>query len=256
MHHRRTVFFARTLLLTVCALVLGSRSAGSTGLSTSFGLPPPRDVHQTLSLWATWYHAYPARPQATGPALLNLQGTAISAPLSQRDWCFAALEGTVVITSPAGEVRTYNYAGVGRAAQVECKTYFPNAGAWLQATNRSRFAPARGPYGDGAAGFILVPYRTLAVDRRLIPLGTVLYIAAARGQQVTLPSGEVVVHDGYFFAGDVGGAIKGDHIDVFAGTLLTNPFPAFVKSTAAFKTTAVVVDDPAVVKQLRALHAP
>jgi 3D (Asp-Asp-Asp) domain-containing protein len=69
------------------------------------------------------------------------------------------------------------------------------------------------PFGLGDHGYKLIPFRTLAVDPQVIPLGTVLYVPELVG--VHLPSGEV--HDGYVFAHDTGAGINGNRIDVFVG---------------------------------------
>jgi len=77
-----------------------------------------------------------------------------------------------------------------------------------------RYLVVRGaPFGVGAPGYRLVPYRTLAVDPRRIKLGTVLYIPALVG--IPLPTGEV--HDGFGFAHDTGRGITGNRIDIFVG---------------------------------------
>ena len=60
----------------------------------------------------------------------------------------------------------------------------------------------------------LIPYRTIAVDPKVIPIGSVVYIPAVRG--IRLPKGEI--HDGYFLAHDIGTAIKGKRIDIFVGS--------------------------------------
>ena len=48
------------------------------------------------------------------------------------------------------------------------------------------------------------PYRSLAVDPAVIPLGSRVYIPAYRA-----------INGGWFRADDVGGAIQGRHVDVF-----------------------------------------
>jgi 3D (Asp-Asp-Asp) domain-containing protein len=79
---------------------------------------------------------------------------------------------------------------------------------------RMRYLIVRGaPFGVGAPGYRLVPYRTVAVDPRRIKLGTVLYIPSLVGIQ--LPTGEV--HDGFGFAHDTGRGIIGSRIDIFVG---------------------------------------
>ena len=67
------------------------------------------------------------------------------------------------------------------------------------------------PYGAGVAGFALVPLRSLAVDRRFIPLGHTVEIQELAG----IPLADGSRHDGCFVAVDGGGAINGHHIDLF-----------------------------------------
>jgi 3D (Asp-Asp-Asp) domain-containing protein len=73
--------------------------------------------------------------------------------------------------------------------------------------------PSRFPWGRGAAGQPIHPLRTVAVDTRVIPLGTSLYIPAFAG----LPAGGSAPHDGCFRAQDRGLKIVGAQIDVFVG---------------------------------------
>lgn len=67
------------------------------------------------------------------------------------------------------------------------------------------------PFGIGVAGYALVPWRSLAVDRRYIPIGHTVEMADLAG--MPLPDGSR--HDGCFVAVDGGGAINGHHIDLF-----------------------------------------
>ncbi len=69
-----------------------------------------------------------------------------------------------------------------------------------------------------------------------------------------LPSGESTLHDGYFFAADVGGAIKDNHIDVFIGVANKNPFP-FVKSNESETFDAFIVNDGSITKELKKAHS-
>lgn len=69
----------------------------------------------------------------------------------------------------------------------------------------------RYPFGRGARRRTLVPYHSVAVDPRLIPLGEPLYFPEFDG--LLLPSGEV--HDGCVRADDTGGNIKQRKIDFF-----------------------------------------
>lgn len=75
-----------------------------------------------------------------------------------------------------------------------------------------RFKWSKTAWGDGAK-CPLIPGRSVAVDKTRIPLGSILFIPALKGLQ--MPGG--VIHDGIVYAHDVGGAIKGDRIDLFVG---------------------------------------
>ena len=68
------------------------------------------------------------------------------------------------------------------------------------------------PWGLGANNRPLVPFRSLAVDRNTIPIGTALWIEQLDG--VVLPD-DPAPHDGCVVADDVGSRIVGDRIDWF-----------------------------------------
>jgi 3D (Asp-Asp-Asp) domain-containing protein len=74
--------------------------------------------------------------------------------------------------------------------------------------------PRRFPHGRGAAGTAITPFRSVAVDVSLVPLGTALFIPAYRG--LTRPDG--TVHDGCFLAEDRGLKVVGRHVDIFTGS--------------------------------------
>lgn len=207
-----------------------------------------------VTLWATYYSIHQARRVANGQPLLNLQGQPLGPMLSSQDWCHAALEGTVQIMEPGGRATLYNFAGRGDNPQVDCSPFFNSlSSSTLERVNRVRFAPVRNSYGQGTKGYRLVPYRTIAVDRSQIPIGSVIYIPEARGKVVTLPSGDRVIHDGFFFAADVGSGIQGNHIDVFIGTAMQNPFP-FITSRSSGTFRAFLIQDADITQALFALH--
>lgn len=72
---------------------------------------------------------------------------------------------------------------------------------------------ARGVGSRDSLGCRPLPMRTVAVDPRVFPRRSVLFIKETVG--LKLPDGSL--HDGYWFASDVGGAIKGQRIDLFTG---------------------------------------
>jgi 3D (Asp-Asp-Asp) domain-containing protein len=219
-----------------------------------FGLPAPAALGAPLRLWATWYHVQVVDAIPDGFPLLGIGGTAISPPIPARDWCLGALQGVLTIKAADGTRRTYTYERTAPKAELDCVGYFKHPAPWTRAVGRSRFAVSKGPFGDGAGGFQVVPFRSVAVDPRLIPLGTVLYVPAARGVAITLPSGRKAVHDGYFFASDRGGGIRDNHIDVFVGHWAENPFPSFVASTPRRTFDAYVAADERVTPHLHRLH--
>ena len=74
-------------------------------------------------------------------------------------------------------------------------------------------AGAKGVGGLDSLGCRVVPMRTIAVDKTLIPRRTVLFIKETVG--LKMPDGRA--HDGYWYATDIGGAIKGQRIDLYTG---------------------------------------
>jgi 3D (Asp-Asp-Asp) domain-containing protein len=71
--------------------------------------------------------------------------------------------------------------------------------------------PTTHPFGRGAGRRPLVPFKSVAVDQRLIPIGEPLYIPEFDG--MLLPDGSV--HDGCVRADDTGGGIKQRKMDFF-----------------------------------------
>jgi 3D (Asp-Asp-Asp) domain-containing protein len=77
---------------------------------------------------------------------------------------------------------------------------------------------AEHPWGVGVQDRALVPYRSVAVDRDVVPYGTWLWVAELDGVRVPgePPWGDFV-HDGCVLAADTGGSIDGAHLDWFVG---------------------------------------
>jgi len=165
-----------------------------------------------MKLWHTFYLTSEEN-NFSGPAtspIVDSHGTLIKmVPHS-----FAAdlfIEGSGILS----DGRVLNVAGnnCGREA-------FDIAG--YRGTPCYHVLSARFPWGSASNGRPLVPLRTLAVDRDLIPLGTDVYLQQFDGLQI--PAVDSVhgtvggfVHDGWFKADDRGGGIHGPHIDIFAG---------------------------------------
>lgn len=248
----------RVALLFLLAVVCAPTTA--TGASQEdFSLPAPPDaLAPAIDLWATHYYVHAAAETGTGVALRDKSGKALTGNLSPKDWCLGAIEGTIQVAS-AGTLKTINYAGAGSKVQVDCAATLkidPKKKPWISVVGKSFFSAAKGPFGDGVAGFILVPYRTIAVDPARFPFGTALYIPKARGVEITVAPGVTVQHDGYFFAADTGGAIKGQHIDVFCGASAANCFPSFISSDENMGFKASIVTDPSLLSRLKNMHKP
>jgi 3D (Asp-Asp-Asp) domain-containing protein len=75
-------------------------------------------------------------------------------------------------------------------------------------------AGAKGVGALDSLGCKVVAMRTVAIDSRLIPKRSILFIKETVG--LKLPDGSV--HDGYWYASDTGGAIKGQRIDLYTGS--------------------------------------
>ena len=73
-------------------------------------------------------------------------------------------------------------------------------------------------WGTAGSGRPLQPFRTVAVDPKLIKLGSLLYVPLLEGRVMPgrAPWGGFV-HDGCVVADDTGGGIKGEQLDLFVG---------------------------------------
>jgi 3D (Asp-Asp-Asp) domain-containing protein len=74
-------------------------------------------------------------------------------------------------------------------------------------------AGAKGVGALDSLGCRVVAMRTVAIDSKLIPRRTKLFIK----ETVGLPMPDGSKHDGFWYASDTGGAIKGEKIDLFTG---------------------------------------
>ncbi|MBI3270742.1 MAG: hypothetical protein HYZ53_17195 [Planctomycetes bacterium] len=113
-------------------------------------------------------------------------------------------DGTTLGRFPAAFVKALGLEGSGRLRDGRVLNVSGKAGSF-------NFVDAA--YGMGVRSYHLLPFRSVAVDKKELPIGSKLYLPAARG--VRLPDG--TVHDGIFYAQDVGGGIKGKRFDIFIG---------------------------------------
>jgi 3D (Asp-Asp-Asp) domain-containing protein len=203
-------------------------------LAFSLESPPEESLGPELRLWATHYHTpeitpAPAEAAASLP-LIGRAGDPISPPLTHRDWCESALQGSVSIRT--GETTAaYVFVDANGPEQANCDQWLGALSDGVKnATRRARFMKVSHALGCGSRNHPLVPFRTIAVDPAFIPIESVLYVPELRGRAFRY-NGREHVHDGYLFAGDRGGAIKGAHIDVFVTDGAAAPLEDLFAST-------------------------
>ena len=98
-------------------------------------------------------------------------------------------------------VKAFRVESAARLRDGRCISY-------LKKSNRATVVDQFLGYG----GHRLTELKSIAVDPRLIPLGSVVYIPQAENVSV---DGHAL--SGVFYAHDVGSAVKGKHIDIFVG---------------------------------------
>ncbi len=201
-----------------------------------------------MNLWATSYWLPQVDNKDSGFALRDLSGNSLGATVTRREWCDAAMEGSIQIRYEDGHLVTYNYAGTSSSYQVDCSAYYNHS-----PSHKVKFREANGEFGDGVRNYELVPHRSIAVDPNVIPYGSVVYIPSAKGNVLKLPNGKSFVHDGYYYAVDTGGLIKQNHIDVFRGTD-TKITQSWIKSSSSGTFTAYIVDDTSINNFLDEIH--
>lgn len=135
-----------------------------------------------------------------------------------------APDGTLIATVPSRFAYELSVEGSGKLADGRVVNFASSGGACRTPPGYGGVAscyrvldPARYPWGSGHAA-ALEPLRSIAVDPTVIPWGSRVHIREFDGLQVPAIGGVGgFTHDGWFRAEDSGGAIRGDHVDIFAG---------------------------------------
>ena len=234
-----------------------------------FARPASEEISATLDLYGTYYCTPTFGYAEDGIPVRDNQGEVLGPVLSREAFCLAANEGAFR-APPSHQARpvafTFKESRPDTPSQTSCKDIFAKkleqysegktTDPWpdlVERFERTRFTRTSAPYGNGRANWWLVPWRTLATDTSVIPSGSLVYIPKADGINVTLPSGQVVAHDGYFLAADTGKGIIGNHVDLFSGPVCrSNSVPGIGGEKNRF--TAFVVNRGEVAAHLKGLH--
>jgi 3D (Asp-Asp-Asp) domain-containing protein len=239
------------ILFLVISLISSSPFFSQENLF-AFDVPTDSTSTDTLEMWATEYYVHQMRSNGNLP-FLDANNDTLGYYGDTCDFCTACLEGTVFIADGNGTI-VLNYDTVAAKPLINCRkcARFKNSSLKVESWGRVRWKISTG-YGEGVEGYKLVPYRTIAVDPTNIPYGTIVYIPQAKGVSIPVNDSVTLLHDGYFFAGDTGSAIKKNHIDVFTGTDDSHPFD-FVKSNAKKTFELYLIQDEAIRASLLVLH--
>lgn len=142
----------------------------------------------------TYYWAAVERPDEPENRLLRAPSCRKLTRVSRRFARRLRMEGTGVLE----DGRVINIAG-----NCEC--------------GKTCFAIAEGSWGIGTRNRQLSPFRSIAVDRRRIRVGSWVYVPELDGLRMPgRGSWGGYVHDGCLVADDVGGGVRGRHLDFFA----------------------------------------
>jgi 3D (Asp-Asp-Asp) domain-containing protein len=148
----------------------------------------------------------------------------------------AALAAFAVFALGASSAQAANEDPLGDLIMSVVTGAIPGVPGWnLRAT--LYHAGAKGVGALDSLGCKVVAMRTVAVDRNLIPRRSILFIK----ETVGLPMPDGGKHDGYWYASDIGGAIKGERIDLFTGSGARSMQPMTAMNLA--KLSAVKVGD-------------
>lgn len=205
-----------------------------------------------LRLWATYYYIPQLNHDDKGIDLLDKQEKKTGLKLADCDWCKAAIEGTVIVKKDEKR-HLLNFWGRSEEMQYDCKKCIKNNNySSYKQTGKVLWTISKG-FGKGVSKYWLFPYKSIAVDKEVIPIGSVIFIPTAKGVKYKDPLGKEIEHDGYFLAVDTGSEIKGNHIDVFIGIEKENTFE-FIKSAKEETFEAFIVDDITKKNELVKLH--
>ena len=246
----------KNTLLLALLLAISYSKIFSQSAQSDFNLTEPTELSKRpkLTLWSTQYYIHKFQSSGKIPIVLS-DGKETGLYADTCNFCASALEGTAFIEDSLGNITVINFEKTGEHSFVNCRACDKYAKSKLTVENfgKALWKISKG-FGDGVLNYKLVPYRTIAVDKAMIPYGTVIFIPKVKDKPILLPNGQKVIHDGYFFAGDTGSAIKGNHIDLFTGVFEGNPFIDVIQSNPTKTFEAFVVTEQSIIDSLLFLH--
>jgi 3D (Asp-Asp-Asp) domain-containing protein len=219
---------------------------------SDFAFSAPSNIQKTLKLWGTYYYVPQVQSSAQGEEELldgNNSNLLEGDRVSRKEWCALALQGSGLIKQSNGKSVVINFLDRNANKTVDCTGHIGKPDV-VQQVRKNRFVVVNSVYGKGSCVQQLIPFRTLAVDSKVIPCGSLVYIPQAVGKKIAWPDGRSLTHDGYFIAGDAGAAIKGTHVDFFVGTVFKVPFD-FVTSSASGTFEAQIVSNSTALAKLK-----
>jgi hypothetical protein len=168
---------------------------GGNGGNGNSGAPPPTTA--PIGTFGVDYYYLPYESDYAGPSQSAMTDTSC----------------TTLADVPSNFYQDVVSDGIGRLADGRVLTV---TGACSCAQSTTCFAVAQTPWGTGANGRALVPFRSIAVSGHTLAVGTKVYAPDLAGLTMpgTLPAGGFV-HDGCLVVDDRGG--DRTHIDLFTG---------------------------------------
>lgn len=227
--------FALMLILVSCA----TTQKPDTVLET----PGPEVIKgKGITLWSTFYYAPSYKSSNSGYSIRDINGKSLGVKITKKELCNLMLQGSGYVDG-----KIYGWGGVTSKNSTNCTAYYSRS----MVSGKLKFK--RDNYIRGVKNFKIEPFKSIAVDPKVIPYESVLFIPDLKGIKYKY-DGKNHVHDGYVKALDTGGAIKGNHIDFYVGP---NPggwkdalvdivkkygFDDFIKSTESGTFKAYIID--------------
>ena len=148
-----------------------------------FDFQQAKSFVKDLRLWSTYYYT-PVIFSSPGKSYLvrGLNETSVlqNEKLSLGEWCALSLQGSSVIVSSLGIRRTLSFAGRSDKNTTDCSGQIKSQEI-VKKIAGNRFRISKAIYGTAARAEEVIPFRTIAVDPKHIPYGSIVYIPAARG---------------------------------------------------------------------------